>query len=248
MSQCVLFHYVERPTAASCANIVLKINTKLGGVNSCLVADEVSTRYLVNRPVFVLGIDVTHSTQIEKRAGMPSVASVVGNLDTLPQVYGANVKVQRRCRESVVYVTETVRERVVAFLNATSRLPERILVYRDGVSSGQFAEVLREELNGIRAACAIITTNYRPPSRTIFITLTAVADARSRFQPQITTSIWLQLTLAAQQNGGMKTKHASGNDRCGKSVFRRQDIKQTNQEMQFFVSVTEPFKERMYFI
>lgn len=62
-----------------------------------------------------------------------------------------------------MYVTEAVRERVVAFLNATSRLPERIIVYRDGVSSGQFAEVLREELNGIRAACGMITANYKPP-------------------------------------------------------------------------------------
>ncbi|KAI6230110.1 hypothetical protein M3Y99_01102100 [Aphelenchoides fujianensis] len=161
MSQCVLFRNVQRPSPASCANIVLKINMKLGGVNSCLVADDVSARFLVNRPVLVLGIDVTHPTQMEERAGMPSVAAVVGNLDMLPQVYGANV--QRRCRESVVYVTEAVRERVVAFLNATGRLPERIIVYRDGVSSGQFAEVLREELNGIRAACGMITANYRPP-------------------------------------------------------------------------------------
>ncbi|KAI6242624.1 hypothetical protein M3Y99_00167000 [Aphelenchoides fujianensis] len=163
MSQCVLFRNVQRPSPATCANLVLKINMKLGGVNSALVADDVSARYLVNRPVLVLGIDVTHPTQMEERAGMPSVAAVVGNLDMLPQAYGANVKVQRRCRESVVYVTEAVRERVVAFLNATSRLPERIIVYRDGVSSGQFAEVLREELNGIRAACGMITANYKPP-------------------------------------------------------------------------------------
>ncbi|KAI6203095.1 hypothetical protein M3Y94_00516900 [Aphelenchoides besseyi] len=336
MSQCVLFRNVQRPTTASCANIVLKINMKLGGVNSCLVADEVSSRYLVNRPVLVLGIDVTHPTQVEERAGMPSVAAVVGNLDTLPQVYGANVKVQRRCRESVVYVTEAVRERVVAFLNATSRLPERILVYRDGVSSGQFAEVLREELNGIRAACAMITANYRPPITYIVVQkrhharlfcknqFDTVGRAKNvppgtvvdtgicspetfdfylcshfgiqgtsrpaRYQVLCDDSAFtadelqaitynlchtygrcgrsvsipaptyyadlvatrarchLKRHLTTQQHSGMKAKHAAGNDRRGKSGSRRQDIKQADQQMQSFVSVTESFKERMYFI
>jgi len=132
-------------------------------VNCRLVADYVTSKYLVERPVLVLGIDVTHPTQAGERIGMPSVAAIVGNIDMLPQAYGANVKVQRRCRESVVYVTEAVRERILAFSKAIGRLPERIIVYRDGVSSGQFAEVLREELNGIRAACDLVSADYKPP-------------------------------------------------------------------------------------
>ncbi|CAD5220513.1 unnamed protein product [Bursaphelenchus xylophilus] len=163
MSQCILFKSTQRPSPATCANLVLKMNMKLGGVNSRLVADQITAKYLVDRPVLVLGIDVTHPTQAEERIGMPSVAAVVGNLDMMPQSYGANVKVQRRCRESVVYVTEAVRERLLAFMAATHRHPERIIVYRDGVSDGQFAEVLREELNGIRAACGMISQDYNPP-------------------------------------------------------------------------------------
>ncbi|CAD5229313.1 unnamed protein product [Bursaphelenchus okinawaensis] len=163
MSQCILFKSTQRPSPATCANLVLKINMKLGGVNSRLVADQITSKYLVDRPVLVLGIDVTHPTQAEERIGMPSVAAVVGNLDMMPQSYGANVKVQRRCRESVVYVTEAVRERLLAFMASTHRHPERIIVYRDGVSDGQFAEVLREELNGIRAACGMVSQDYNPP-------------------------------------------------------------------------------------
>lgn len=66
---------------------------------------------------------------------------VVGNIDLLPQKYGANVKVQRKCRESVVYLLDAVRERLVAFYKNTHQKPTRIIVYRDGVSEGQFAEV-----------------------------------------------------------------------------------------------------------
>ncbi|VDK84941.1 unnamed protein product, partial [Cylicostephanus goldi] len=45
----------------------------------------------------------------------------------------------------------------------TNQKPTRIIVYRDGVSEGQFAEVLREEIQGIRSACMILSPDYRPP-------------------------------------------------------------------------------------
>ena len=55
--------------------------------------------------------------------------------------YGANVKVQKKCRESVVYLLDAVRERLVQFYKTTQQKPTRIIVYRDGVSEGQFMEV-----------------------------------------------------------------------------------------------------------
>ena len=87
----------------------------------------------------------------------------MANIDLLPQMYGANVKVQRKCRESVVYLLDAIRERLVSFYRHTGQKPTRIVVYRDGVSEGQFAEVLREEIHGIRSACLILSPDYRPP-------------------------------------------------------------------------------------
>ena len=65
----------------------------------------------------------------------------MANIDQLPQKYGANVKVQKKCNESVVYLLDAVRERLVAFYKHTKAKPDRIIVYRDGVSEGQFMEV-----------------------------------------------------------------------------------------------------------
>ena len=62
-------------------------------------------------------------------------------MDTLPWKYGACVKVQKKCRESVVYLLDCVRERLVTFFKETQKKPDRIIVYRDGVSEGQFMEV-----------------------------------------------------------------------------------------------------------
>lgn len=49
-----------------------------------------------------------------------------------------------------------VLERLEAYRRATKTLPKKILYYRDGVSTGQFAQVRDEELPQIRAACKTI--------------------------------------------------------------------------------------------
>src|SRR5690554_3332794 len=40
--------------------------------------------------------------------------------------------------------------------------PERILFYRDGVSEGQFAEVLKTEVAALQNACQRLEADYRP--------------------------------------------------------------------------------------
>jgi eukaryotic translation initiation factor 2C len=61
--------------------------------------------------------------------------------------------VQKHRRESVVYLTQAIKERVDAFFKQTGVTPTRIIVYRDGVAEGQFAEILKEEVRGLKLAC-----------------------------------------------------------------------------------------------
>jgi hypothetical protein len=93
MSQCVVKKNILRSSVSIHANLLHKLNTKLGGINSCLVSNEITSKYLVDHPVLVLGIDVTHPSLEEQRMGMPSIAAIVGNLDMMPQAYAANIKV-----------------------------------------------------------------------------------------------------------------------------------------------------------
>uniref|UniRef100_A0A0R3RQP8 PAZ domain-containing protein n=1 Tax=Elaeophora elaphi TaxID=1147741 RepID=A0A0R3RQP8_9BILA len=163
MSQCILMKNITRSSSATCCNMILKMNMKLGGINSRVVADSITQKYLIDVPTLIVGIDVTHPTQHEERQNIPSVAAIVANLDLYPQSYGANIKIQRKCRESVVYLLDAIRERLVSFYKTTHQKPNRIIVYRDGVSEGQFSEVLREEMQGIRTACLMLSSDYRPP-------------------------------------------------------------------------------------
>ncbi|KAH7732179.1 tag-76 [Aphelenchoides avenae] len=178
MSQCVLLKTAQRPGPATCANLALKVNIKLGGINSRVIADSVTQKYLIEQPTLVIGIDVTHPSQQEEKQGMPSIAAVstkcamcectpcdiqiVSNLDFMQQRFGAYVKVQRKCRESLVYLVDAVRDRLVSFFETTGQKPSRIIVYRDGVSEGQFQEVVREELLGIKMACSMLSADYKP--------------------------------------------------------------------------------------
>ncbi|AQK82391.1 argonaute10b [Zea mays] len=51
---------------------------------------------------------------------------------------------------------------LLSFRKATGQKPLRIIFYRDGVSEGQFYQVLLYELDAIQA-CASLEPNYQPP-------------------------------------------------------------------------------------
>lgn len=128
-----------------------------------------------------MGIDVTHPGPTERNK--PSVACVTGSVDLYQERYCVSTKIQKERSESLVYLVDKVKERILAFYKSTKEKPKRILVYRDGVSEGQFQmvrflntlhnfkfdlilfffqKVLREELHGIRQACRMSDREYRP--------------------------------------------------------------------------------------
>ncbi|CDW61334.1 Piwi domain containing protein [Trichuris trichiura] len=76
--------------------------------------------------------------------------------------YSASIRVQPNRWESILYLEEEFRERIRAFANPNDRKPSRIILFRDGVSEGEFKKVLREELRALRAACRSLDKGYRP--------------------------------------------------------------------------------------
>ena len=48
------------------------------------------------------------------------------------------------------------------FYKLSKKQPTRIIFYRDGVSEGQFAQVVVKEVAAIRSACQRLDANYRP--------------------------------------------------------------------------------------
>ncbi|CAI9778877.1 unnamed protein product [Fraxinus pennsylvanica] len=187
ISQCCLTKYVFKISKQYLSNVSLKINVKIfasefyyiekmGGRNTVLL-DAISYRIplVSDIPTIVFGADVTHPENGEDSS--PSVAAVVASQDW-PEVtnYAGLVCTQAHRQELIQDLYKTwhdpirgtvsggmIRDLLVSFRKTTGQKPQRIIFYRDGVSEGQFYQVLLFELDAIRKACASLEPNYQPP-------------------------------------------------------------------------------------
>ncbi|XP_057981140.1 protein argonaute 4B-like, partial [Malania oleifera] len=153
-------------------NVLLKINAKLGGMNSLLSVECSPSIPLVSRtPTLVIGMDVSHGSP--GRSDMPSIAAVVSSRQwPLISRYRATVRTQSPKVEMIdslfkrVSDTEDqgiIREALVDFyLSSGQRKPEQIIIFRDGVSESQFNQVLNVELDQIIEACKFLDDKWSP--------------------------------------------------------------------------------------
>ncbi|KAK4375931.1 hypothetical protein RND71_006608 [Anisodus tanguticus] len=175
VSQCCLPKNCFRPNKQYLENLALKINVKVGGIN-CVLEQAVHRRipYLTDIPTIVFGADVTHPQSGEDSG--PSIAAVVASMDW-PEVskYKGIVSTQPHRKEIIMdlYTKKEdpkkgivhggmIIEMLKAFRRSTNLKPGRIIFYRDGVSEGQFNQVLLEEMDAIRQACAALEEGYLP--------------------------------------------------------------------------------------
>ncbi|XP_064651862.1 protein argonaute-2-like isoform X2 [Lineus longissimus] len=157
-TQCVQAKNVNKTSPQTLSNLCLKINVKLGGINNILLP---SIRPAVfNEPVIFLGADVTHPPAGD--ASKPSIAAVVGSMDAHPSRYSATVRIQQHRQEIIQDLSTMVKELLIQFYKSTRFKPNRIIFYRDGVSEGQFQQVLQHELRAVREACMLLEIDYQP--------------------------------------------------------------------------------------
>lgn len=151
-------------------NISLKFNLKAGGVNQIL--DTPKMGIIGEGKTIVFGIDVTHPSPGSKD-GAPSVAAVVACIDKLLAQWPCRFSIQESRKEMVTALEGMVLSLLRLWQKHNKQLPDNIIVYRDGVSEGQFQQVLDLELPLIRRACQQIypaaATKQSFPKITIII-------------------------------------------------------------------------------
>ncbi|SPQ26905.1 1258400c-e2fd-4b82-a97e-6920b85d39bb [Thermothielavioides terrestris] len=164
-------------------NVGLKINLKFGGVNH-KVKDP--TNSLFAETMFV-GYDVTHPTNLAPgaSASAPSivglVASIDANLAQWPAVTWKNEsRVEQVGSDTDTLFTDNFKERLKLWREKNGRLPPNIVIFRDGVSEGQFRMVLEKELPHIRKACEV---TYPPKSQPKITLIVSVKRHQTRFYP-----------------------------------------------------------------
>uniref|UniRef100_A0A5B6ZD42 Protein argonaute 5 n=1 Tax=Davidia involucrata TaxID=16924 RepID=A0A5B6ZD42_DAVIN len=172
VSQCCQPRQVSKLNKQYLENVSLKINVKVGGRNTVLLnAIERRIHLVTDRPTIIFGADVTHPQPGEDSS--PSIAAVVASMDW-PEVtkYRGLVSAQPHREEIIQDLYKLnqdhshggiIRELLIAFRRSTGHKPHRIIFYRDGVSEGQFNQVLLYEMDAIRRACISLEENYLPP-------------------------------------------------------------------------------------
>ncbi|KAK4442952.1 ribonuclease H-like domain-containing protein [Podospora aff. communis PSN243] len=152
---CTVGHKLAKRNPQYYANVALKFNLKLGGSNQLL---DASRRGLLDEDkTMVVGIDVTHPSP-GSAANAPSIAAMVASVDRLLGQWPAVLRVQPAVRQEMVSdLSEMLKSRLKLWKDPRygkhARLPDNILVYRDGVSEGQYQAVLDVEVPLLRKAC-----------------------------------------------------------------------------------------------
>lgn len=163
------------------ANVALKVNLKFGGVNHKLRTD---IPLIKGGKTMVVGYDVTHPTNLGPgmAENAPSlvglVASVDADLAQWPAVAWQNPPFTEELDENLV---KHFQSRLHLWRNKNGgRLPDNILIFRDGVSEGQFKMVLDSELPHIRTACKALYPAGNQPRISLIV---SVKRHQTRFYP-----------------------------------------------------------------
>jgi hypothetical protein len=147
-TQCIQGRHMFAAKKQYCANICLKINAKLGGMNSFINPSQMP--FITQRPTIIMGASVTHPAPGDQDTGRPSIAAVTASMDAKAFRYSATIRVQTGRQEVIGDLSEMVKELLKTFYQTCGRKPERILFYRDGVSESQFSIVLENEIKAIK--------------------------------------------------------------------------------------------------
>ena len=133
------------------ANLGLKFNLKLGGINQTV--DTARLGLINDNKTMVVGIDVTHPSPGSSSAA-PSVAGMVASIDRWLGQWPATLRIQPARQENVADLTSMLKSRLQLWKTKGKHpsFPENILVYRDGVSEGQYSTVIDSELPLLRKA------------------------------------------------------------------------------------------------
>ncbi|KAI0380531.1 Piwi-domain-containing protein [Hypomontagnella monticulosa] len=132
-------------------NIAMKLNLKLGGDNQgCQLSGAAGINF---NETMIVGIDVTHPSPSSSDEA-PSIAGMVASVDSSLGQWPAVLRRQGEARQEMVSeLEEMLDSRLGLWKEHNKRYPNDILVYRDGVSEGQYQEVLDKELLLLRSAC-----------------------------------------------------------------------------------------------
>jgi aubergine-like protein len=135
-------------------NIALQMVAKMGGE---LWGVEIPTPQLVGR-LMVVGVDVYHEASKKGK----SVVAICCALNQNCTRYYSSCQFQTPGLEIGGFYKIPFEKSLYKYKELHGALPDRVLVYRDGVGDGQMRQVQQNELPQLVAACNSVEAGYNP--------------------------------------------------------------------------------------
>lgn len=114
-----------------------------------------------------VGADLSHPGP--GSGSQTSVVAVVASADDIPNRYFKEVYKQIRppqvtgqSRELIVSMRDIMKSLIQQYNQHRGCPPTTIVIYRDGISEGEFDIVFEKELTAVREACVDLSPSYRP--------------------------------------------------------------------------------------
>ncbi|KAL8868287.1 MAG: hypothetical protein Q9174_005088, partial [Haloplaca sp. 1 TL-2023] len=150
------------------ANVAHKFNLKLGGSNQNISTDRLPGM-LRDGKTMLVGMDVTHPSPGSLK-GSPSIAGVVSSIDGKYCQWPASMRAQASRQEMIDKLDVMFGERLDYWRKCNQgALPLRVIIFRDGVSEGQYHTLLEKELPQIRATCNKVYPQGRGPKISVIV-------------------------------------------------------------------------------
>nr|XP_049696240.1 protein argonaute-2 [Helicoverpa armigera]XP_049696241.1 protein argonaute-2 [Helicoverpa armigera] len=161
LTQCVKEMTARRMNPMTARNILLKVNSKLMGINQAI--DTVTMpKCLKDGGVMIVGADVTHPSP--DQSNIPSIAAVTASIDPKCYMYNIELSIQTPKKEMIVEFEDMMFDHLKVYKERNhNALPRKIFVFRDGVSEGQFAQVMNSELAAVHNAYQRMAGQTRKP-------------------------------------------------------------------------------------
>ena len=152
ISQCMQYANVQKCQAQYISNVCMKFNAKLGGTTCRAVGSKSGgLNGIFSVPTMVIGADVSHAAPGTQTASM---AAITISLDKLATRYAAVCQTNGFRTEMVKteILTEELKPMVQSWIQNVGggKLPSRIFYFRDGVSEGQYHQVLASEVKDLK--------------------------------------------------------------------------------------------------
>ncbi|EIW72602.1 hypothetical protein TREMEDRAFT_12051, partial [Tremella mesenterica DSM 1558] len=149
----------HRGIEAYTENLVMKIQSKLGGITHRIPFNQLPG--MVHGRTMLLGADVGHPPIKPGLDNAPSVACSIATTNPDCDAFTPQIRLQRGRGEIICDLADMVVNHLRIFKDRNGEYPERILIFRDGVSEGQYAATLQYEHHAVHQACERLQRGYR---------------------------------------------------------------------------------------